>query len=176
MVRPYRQLAVAGGTGRCRTFRGGPNPRRLDLRHRRKTSCLSPVSKLLRLVEDELRTRCRGISNQGISFSSFNSKGKQCVRILLNGTTRYSLDMSMDDSFGQATVRFYGVPGSSVVFGDSSNAWGSFVFDENTKAPALELHDMSLIDTLSEKRRYSYGDFIDALWERVCDAIESSDS
>ncbi len=130
------------------------------------------AQKFIFFISTELKQRCDSLS--GVSASVFNREGKTCIRVVHNGKTKYSLDMWMGGMTGDSGISFYGIQGEPSFSSGSTNAWGSIVWDKESDLLSLELHDISLLQYFStEKRLYSYEIFLDTLWNKICNILES---
>lgn len=100
---------------------------------------------------------------------------KVIIRVLHGGKITYSLDIYKDSAFtGDSGISFYGIPGEISSSGGSSNAWGEFKWSKDKNSVVLELHDMSMLGTtFNEDREYAYEEFMDALWNKIIDEVES---
>ncbi len=128
--------------------------------------------KFISYIATEIKQRCSGLSN--ISASVFNREGKTCIRVVHSGKTKYSLDMWMGGMTEDSGISFYGIQGEPSFSSGSTNAWRSIVWDKGSNLVVLELHDMSLLQPFStEKKLYSYDNFLDTLWNKICDILES---
>ena len=76
---------------------------------------------ILKFIPTEIKKRCHSLSEKGVSCSVFNRDGRTCIRILLNGETKYSLDMGIGGIGGDDSIGFYGVEGEML-----SSSSGSF--------------------------------------------------
>lgn len=123
-------------------------------------------------VAEELKKR--GDSIDGITTSVFNREGKTCIRIVHDGKTKYSLDIWMGGMLGDSSISFYGIPGEPSYSSGATNAWGHIVWDREKESLALSFQDISLLQSFKmEEQIYNYNDFIDALWNNICDLLES---
>ncbi|MFC1514929.1 toll/interleukin-1 receptor domain-containing protein [Candidatus Omnitrophota bacterium] len=124
----------------------------------------------------EIRNRCTSLSSQGISLSVLNRNGRMCLRIVNNGETRYSLDVWIGGISGDSSLSFYGIQGEMSNFSsNTSNAWADVTWSDERDSIVIKLTDMSLLDMLGESRELTKEEFVDALWNKICDAIESKD-
>lgn len=120
-------------------------------------------------ISSKIKKRC---DSTGISCSTFNRDGRTCIRIVSSGEVKYSLDIWIGGITGDSGISFYGVEGEPRFSPGSTNAWGELVWDKNRERIALDFHDMSLIDILSGNKMYSQEEFSEALWNKICNAIE----
>ena len=131
------------------------------------------AQKFISFIANGLKKRCDSLSDQGISLSAFNREGKTCIRVVYNGKTRYSLDIWMGGISGDSSISFYGVQGQPYFSSGATNAWGNIVWDKEHEELVLELHDMSLLGSfVSEKRSYTFEEFLNALWDKICNLLE----
>lgn len=119
-----------------------------------------------------LRARADSLVAQGVTSSLFERGVQKCLRISLRGEVVYSLDVSMGGQLGDRTISFCSARGESS--GSGINAWGSL--DPRTTEQALELSDLSLLGHPSGTVRYTASALADAIWEKICDAIEARSS
>src|SRR5205085_10732547 len=102
--------------------------------------------------------------------------GRTCIRIVRKGKVAYSFDVWIGGGFGRdSSLTFYGVEGEMRSFGNASNASGHITFDPERGELVIDLLDLSLLShagTHSSPNHYRVGEFVDALWDRVCDALE----
>jgi len=129
---------------------------------------------LARLI-GELKARCEALAAEGVSASVFDRDSRKCLRVVLDGKVVYSLDVWMGGFAGDASIQFYGAPGEYRASEGSMNAWANLVWDRDAERAAVELHDLSLIGMLGEPRQYAAEELIDAVWGRICEAIEADD-
>ena len=130
--------------------------------------------KFIDFLSTELKRRCDALSRQGVSASVFDREGHKCLRVVLDGETKFSLDVWMGGMLGDTSINFYGVPGESRGSSGSINAWGDIVWDKDQEAFVLRLHDVSLLGHLGEDSQYTYASFVDAIWNVICDALEAN--
>lgn len=107
-------------------------------------------------------------------MSVFDRDSRKCFRVVSQGETKYSLDVWMGGSFGDASISFYGVRGTLRLSANAMNAWGTIVWNKELETVALELHDLSLLRHLGDTRQYKYTEFLDSFWDKICDALEES--
>jgi hypothetical protein len=132
------------------------------------------AQKFISFISTELKKRCDNLSHQGVSLSVFNREGKTCIRVVYNGKTKYSLDMWMGGISGDSSISFYGIQGEPSFSSGSTNAWGNIVWNKEHELLVLELHDLSLLGGfISDKRQYTHEEFLDALWDKICNLLES---
>ena len=145
--------------------------------HIKKTASFNPyeeAQKFIDFIVSGIKNRCASVEDN-LSASVFDREGHKCIRIVYNGKTKYSLDVWMGGISGDSSISFYGVEGEANSFSaGSTNAWASIVFNQKLNSMALKLQDMSLLETLSgREKEFTYEEFLDALWDRICNAIES---
>jgi hypothetical protein len=127
---------------------------------------------LMNTVAVTVSQRCNELSGSGISATVFGHDRERSIRVVLGGKTAYSLDMRLDETFGDAGMTFYGVEGSPISGSNSHNAFGRIIPDPLSKQPAISLYDMSLFRSFGGETVMSFDEFTEAVWEKVCDAIE----
>jgi hypothetical protein len=130
------------------------------------------AQKFISFTASELKKRSNSLS--GISASVFNREGKTCVRIVHDGKTKYSLDMWMGGIMGDSGISFYGIQGEQSFPSGSTNGWGKIVWSKERNVLMLEAQFMSLLNHFpTEEHQYTYDEFLDALWSKICDILES---
>ncbi|MCG8546680.1 MAG: TIR domain-containing protein [Alphaproteobacteria bacterium] len=124
----------------------------------------------------ELKHRCDSLSNDGVSASLFERGGRQCLRVVLDGETKYSLDVWLGGiAGGDEQITFYGGAGRLSVGSNSSNGWGTVEWDRDTESSVLNYFDVSLLSFGGIRdQKYEFEEFTDAVWEKICDALEVS--
>lgn len=125
-------------------------------------------------LTNDLKLRCDELAEAGITASVFDREGRKCLRVVKNGATVYSLDISMGGPGRDSSLRFHGGRGELRSASNSYNAWGNIVWDSDADLPALAFSDFSLLGYQSEERTFRLTDFTDAIWNAICDAIENS--
>lgn len=138
----------------------------------------NPYDEALQFIENlvsELKRRCDTLSEGGVSASLFDREGRKCLRVVMDGEPKYSLDVWLGGIVGgDDSIGFYGGRGRLSGGSGTSNAWGNMIWDTDTESALLKFHDMSLISfTGGEKGNYRLDDFTNAVWEVICDALES---
>lgn len=132
------------------------------------------VQNFISFISTELKKRCKALSGQGVSLSTIDKGDRRCFRVVCNGKTKYSLDISIGGFVGDSSLGFFGIQGEPHFSSGSMNASGSFVWDKERELPVLDFHDLSLFDSFNaNNRKYTKEEFLDALWHKVCDALES---
>ncbi|MCK4680040.1 TIR domain-containing protein, partial [bacterium] len=139
----------------------------------------NPYDELARFIERlhaKQRARAASLVAQGVQFTAFERSGRRCFRLVRGGETEYSLDVWLGDSFNDKSVSFLGSPGEFRPFSSGSNATGEIIWSREKGQPVLKLMDFSLLDHMpSAQEEFTYDEFVDALWNCICDALESSD-
>ena len=131
---------------------------------------LSFISQLM----SELKRRCDELKQDEVSATTFEREGRKCLRVVIDGKTIYSLDVWMGGLGEDSSVQFHGGRGGIKSSSNATNAWGDLVWDRERDQPVLAFHDLSLLSLLGQEKRFTQADFIEALWERICDAIEEA--
>jgi len=128
----------------------------------------------LNFILTEIKKRCHSLSKQGVSCLVFNRNGRTCIRILLNGEAKYSLDMGIGGIGGDDSISFYGVEGEMLFFSPSSfNAWANIKWSQEKDDVAIIFNDISLLDTFNtHEKEYTKKEFWEALWNKICDVLE----
>ena len=129
---------------------------------------------ILKFVPNEIQKRCDSLSEKGVSCSVFNRDGRTCIRILLDGKTKYSLDMGIGGIGGDNSIAFYGVEGE--MFSSSSgsfNAWANIEWSQEKYDVIMKFNDFSLLNTFNTgEKEYTKEEFLEALWNKICDVLE----
>lgn len=124
------------------------------------------------IIED-LKERCNQVSEASISHDEI--EGVMHIRIRYKGNVIYSLNIYKKAySVGDSGISFYGTSGEMDISGGATNAFGNFIWSKEKEEIILKLLDMSLIDMLSGEKEYTKMEFIDALWNKICDIIENN--
>ena len=131
------------------------------------------VQKFIDFITIGLKERCAVLSDQGISLSVFNREGRTCFRVVYNGKTKYSLEFWMGGISGDSSLSFYGIEGEPTFSSGCINAWGNIIWNKEQEELVIELHDMSLFDSLGSARIYTKKEFLDTLWDKICNVLES---
>jgi hypothetical protein len=117
--------------------------------------------------------RCRALSDRGVSCSRFERGERTCVRVVLNGATRYSLDVWMGGMGGDAGLSFAFGRGERGISGGGMNAWGSIEWGRVKDQPVLKLTNLSFISgRTGDELELTYEKFLDAAWDEVVKALE----
>lgn len=127
-------------------------------------------------VRNEIESRCASLSGLGASISVFGGDREQSLRIVAGGKPVYSLDLRLDETLGSPAITLHGIPGPPVGGGNSFNAWGHMEEDPDGGSPMIKMSDLSLFQTFGGEAILTQQQFIDALWNRICDEIENQDS
>lgn len=140
----------------------------------------NPYSEALRFIDllaDEFKRKFDLLSEQDITLAVFDRGSHKCLRMVSDGKTVYSLDLWLGGIAGDSSIGFYGRRGSIAdTSTNTSNAWAKIVFDEELNSTVIEFNDMSLLNhvAIGKSQRYTYTDFINSLWDQVCDVLENS--
>ena len=89
----------------------------------------------------------------------------------MNGQTVYSLDVwigGMSDS----NISFFGRRGENLFSSGSMNAWGRMIWNREVEDEVLQFNDLSLLGHISGEKTFTLTEFVDAVWDVVCNAIE----
>lgn len=121
-------------------------------------------------LRSELSARSKEVGSDDVSCSTYESAGRTCIRIVWHAKTVYSLDVWMGGIIGGASLGFYGIPGESRGSSSSSNAWADF--ENSPDGPLVRFHDLSLLGHLGGDRTMPSAELVDAIWDRICDALE----
>ncbi len=145
-------------------------------RPKRRSKAFNPYDEALKFIESlvgELKSKADEFDCDGVSASLFEREGRKCLRVVVDGETKYSLDVWLGAMSSDESIGFHGQRGAPHGFGGNSvNAWGHIVWDRDAESICLELHDLSLLGHLGEDRRYTYADFLEKMWDAICEAIE----
>jgi hypothetical protein len=138
---------------------------------------LNPYEESERFVQTvaaEIKRRGDELSSDDVAVTIMKRDGgRTAVRVLLDGMTRYSLDMWVGGSFGDKTICFYGIEGEPHSGSSGCNATGEIAWDKNLERPVFVLSDLSLLRHSGDTHHYRYEDFIERLWHQICDVLES---
>ncbi len=124
-------------------------------------------------IKNEIQSRCGSLSHLGISVSTFGQDGEHSVRVVAQGETVFSLNMRLDETFGSPAVTFHGVPGAPTGDGNAHNAWATMEQGHGGESTILKLNDLSLLQTFGGETVFTPSQFIEKLWNRICDEIET---
>jgi hypothetical protein len=128
---------------------------------------------ILKFIPAEIQKRCGSLSEQGVSCSIFNRDGRTCIRILLSGETKYSLDMGIGGIGGDDSIGFYGVEGKMLSSSGSFNAWAIIKWSQEKDDIVIIFNDISLLNTFNtHEKEYTKKEFLEALWNKICDVLE----
>ncbi len=141
------------------------------------TAAFNPYDEALgfiRHVAVALDARARALSSGGLSLSSFEREGRRCLRFVTGGRCRYSLDMWLGAMTSDSSIGFHGSPGEARSVSRSMNAWGEVRRSRDRgEGLVLVLNDLSLLGHVNSTIQLTYDAFVDALWDRICDALEN---
>ena len=129
---------------------------------------------ILNFIPTEIKKRCHSLAEQGVSCSIFNRDSRTCIRILLNGETKYSLDMGIGGIGGDDSIGFYGVEGKMLSSSSGFfNAWANIKWSQDKEDVVIIFNDISLLNTFNTgEKEYTKKEFLDALWNKICDVLE----
>jgi hypothetical protein len=129
---------------------------------------------ILNFIPAEIQKRCNSLSEQGVSCSVFNRGGRTCIRILLSGETKYSLDMGIGGIGGDDSIGFYGVEGKMLSSSSGSfNAWANTKWSQEKDDVVIIFNDISLLNTFNtHEKEYTKEEFLKTLWNKICDVLE----
>ena len=129
---------------------------------------------ILKFISNEIQKRCNSLSEKGVSCSVFNRDGIMCIRILLDGKTKYSLDMGIGGIGGDDSIGFYGVEGKMLSSSSGSfNAWANIEWSQEKDDVIMKFNDFSLLNTFdAREKEYTKKEFLEALWNKICDVLE----
>ena len=129
---------------------------------------------ILNFIPTEIKKRCHSLSEQGVSCSIFNRDGRTCIRILLSGETKYSLDMGIGSIEGDNSIGFYGVEGEMLSSSSGSfNAWSNIEWSQEKDDVVMKFYDISLLNSFNTgEKEYTKKEFLEALWNKICDVLE----
>ena len=128
---------------------------------------------ILNFIPTEIKKRCHSLSEQGVSCSVFNRDSRTCIRILLNGETKYSLDMGIGGIGGDNSIGFYGVEGEMLSSSGSFNAWANIEWSQEKDDVVMKFNDISLLNSFNTgEKEYTKIEFLKALWNKICDVLE----
>ena len=129
---------------------------------------------ILNYIPTEIKKRCNSLSERGVACSVFNRNGRTCIRILLNGETKYSLDMGIGGIGGDNSIGFYGVEGEMLSPSSGSfNAWENIEWSREKDGVIMKFNDISLFNSFNTgEKEYTKKEFLKALWNKICDVLE----
>ena len=129
---------------------------------------------ILKFIPTEIQKRCDSLSEKGVSCSVFGRDGRTCIRILLDGKTKYSLDMEIGGIGGDDSISFYGVEGEMLSSSSGSfNAWANIKWSQEKDDVVMKFNDISLLNSFNTgEKEYSKEEFLNALWNKICDVLE----
>ena len=129
---------------------------------------------ILNFIPTEIKKRCHSLAEQGVSCSVFNRESRTCIRILLNGETKYSLDMGIGGIGGDDSIGFYGVEGEILSSSSGSfNAWANIEWSQEKDDVVMKFNDISLLNSFNTgEKEYTKIEFLKALWNKICDVLE----
>ena len=131
------------------------------------------IQNILKFIPTEIQKRCDSLSKQGVSCSVFNRDGRTCIRILLSGETKYSLDVGIGGIGGDNSIGFYGVEGEMLSSSGSFNAWANIEWSQEKDDAVIIFNDISLLDSFhTGEKEYTKKEFLEALWDKICDVLE----
>lgn len=121
----------------------------------------------------KIKQRCDVMSGDGVSCTVFDREGRTCVRVVLNGETKYSLDVWLGGVGGDDSIGFHGGAGKLTSSPGTSNAWGDIEWSKEADSPVLKFLDLSLLSMMpGDEKYFTFDDFTEAIWDVICDAIE----
>jgi len=141
-----------------------------------KTGNFNPYSEafaFISQVRNEIESRCISIAHLGISFTAFGQDHDLSIRVVANGEALFSMNMRLDESFGAATITFGVTRGVSKYSSSGFNAWGKMEQNPDNQSAILRLNDLGLFHTLGGEVLLTAEQFINNLWEIICDEIEN---
>ncbi len=129
---------------------------------------------ILKFIPSEIQKRCDSLSEKGVSCSVFGRDGRTCIRILLDGETKYSLDMGIGGIGGDNSIGFYGVEGEMLSSSSGSfNAWANIEWNQKKDDAVMKFNDISLLNSFNTgEKEYTKKEFLEALWNKICDVLE----
>lgn len=117
--------------------------------------------------------RCQALSDRGVSCSRFERGERTCVRVVLNGAARYSLDVWMGGMGGDAGLSFAYGRGEHSISGGGIHAWGSIEWGRVKDQPVLKLTNLSFLSSRQvDEQELTYEQFLDEAWQEVVKALE----
>ncbi|MFA5776194.1 MAG: TIR domain-containing protein [Patescibacteria group bacterium] len=122
-------------------------------------------------IVEELENRVSKI--KGMKLSHDEIEGVMHTRVLLNNNIVYSLNIYKKAFFaGDNGISFCGTPGLYHSI-SGTNATGEFIWSKEKECVALKLLDLSLLESpAGGEKLLSKDEFIEALWNRICDETE----
>lgn len=126
----------------------------------------------IKAITGEVVKRCQAASDLAVECSHFQRSDKDCLRIVHNGETVYALDIHRGDGSNDEGLAFSQAENSSRMSG-GYQAMGKLLWSKEAGTVVIELMDFSLFDMLSTNQHYTREQFIDRLWDKIVDIIES---
>jgi len=127
---------------------------------------------LIAFLKTGLKERCDLAEIQGVSCHISQRGEKTCLRVLLRGNTIYSLNVWLGTLGSDHTLNFYGVAGEMRGNDNAMNATAEVVWDKAINGVAVELFNLSLLRVISDRKRYTPEEFLEALWNVIIEALE----
>ncbi|SHF83125.1 TIR domain-containing protein [Streptoalloteichus hindustanus] len=128
---------------------------------------------VLRYLGEQFVAAVPGLSQRGLVGTVHIGDSRITVRVERAGDTVYALDIQRGGIGGDETVNF--VLGRHAAGSACSNGWVRPVYDTETGAAVLELHDLSLLGLgATEPRTYHREELFTALWQRIDTVLAST--
>lgn len=126
---------------------------------------------IFHIIED-LEKRCK--QTQGLMLTHDEIEGVMHLRVTLDSKVIYSMNIYKKAfSPGDSGISFSASSGELSSF-SGTNATGEFIWSKEKNDIVLKLLDLSLLSsfTSSGDKLLTKKEFMDALWDRICDLIE----
>ena len=130
-------------------------------------------------LSSELKQRCDGLAHEGVSATVFDRESKRCLRVVARGQAVYSLNVWMGGLGNDDSLGFLDSPGplDSPISDSMIGASAKIVWDRQTGRSMLDVLDMGLFGfprRVMGERLLTPDELIEALWEKICNAIEET--
>ncbi|MDP2653106.1 MAG: TIR domain-containing protein [Candidatus Omnitrophota bacterium] len=120
-------------------------------------------------LAQEIEKRC---ASSDISFSSFQREGKQCLRFVVNGKPVYAINVQVGGFHRDHGLSFSYAHGEMHMT-SGYNAFADFEWDKDKECVVLKMNDFSSFSRpTNDTQGLNQQEFIEYMWEKVCDAIE----
>jgi hypothetical protein len=117
----------------------------------------------------ELHKRC---DESGVSFTSMSRDGKECLRFVVNGSAIYSINVKLGGLYQDHGLSFSYAHGEMSPLSSGINAFGNLEWDKEKECIVLKLNDFSVFSSRSDLNSLTQLEFINFIWEKVCDVID----
>lgn len=127
----------------------------------------------IKAITQEITRRCEALREAPVECSHFQHGEKDSLRLVINGKTIYAFDMHRgSNGTDDEGLAFSHAEGRSLV-GGGVHAMGTLKWDRDAEAVVIKLLDLSLFDTMSTDTNYTLEEFINKLWDKIVNLIET---